>query len=165
VYTFSGYFFGSFPPGKFFATRVAGLVVKHMLIAHERAYKLIKSLPGASCRPECRPTDQALSPPCVLCLGTLARQSPCPENARVSPPAGGADSEVGIVHNEMRFEIFQGDSISRYAPHCRILVPIFDKCWGNEVCMRAPCRLQCSHPLDDTVFPCNHSAGRWAGEC
>lgn len=41
------------------------------------------------------------------------------------------------MHNEMRFEIFQGDSISRYAPHCRILVPIFDKCWGNEARMHA----------------------------
>lgn len=46
MYTFSGYFFGSFPPGRFFATRLAGVVVKHMLIAHERAYNLIKSLPG-----------------------------------------------------------------------------------------------------------------------
>lgn len=43
------------------------------------------------------------------------------------------------MHNEMRFEIFQGDSISRYAPHCRILVPIFDKCWGNEVRSHAAC--------------------------
>lgn len=50
--------------------------------------------------------------------------------------AGGSESEVGLVHNEMRFEIFMGDRISRYAPHCRILVPIFDKCWGNEVGLR-----------------------------
>ena len=37
------------------------------------------------------------------------------------------------MHNEMRFEWFRGDSLTRYAPHARILVPIFDKCWGNEV--------------------------------
>jgi beta-glucosidase len=67
VYTFSGYFFGSFPPGKFFATRVAGLVVKHMLIAHERAYKLIKSLPGASCHLKCKSTDQGRSPSRTYC--------------------------------------------------------------------------------------------------
>ena len=47
VFAFSGYVFGSFPPGKFFATQVAGLVVKHMLLAHDKAYYLIKSLPGA----------------------------------------------------------------------------------------------------------------------
>lgn len=39
------------------ATRLAGLVVKHMLIAHTKAYHLIKSLPGARRRalhpPEC----------------------------------------------------------------------------------------------------------------
>ena len=47
VFAFSGYVFGSFPPGKFLATQLAGLVVKHMLIAHDKAYHLIKSLPGA----------------------------------------------------------------------------------------------------------------------
>lgn len=46
VFAFSGYVFGSFPPGRIMATRVAGLVVKHMLIAHTKAYNLIKSLPG-----------------------------------------------------------------------------------------------------------------------
>jgi beta-glucosidase/6-phospho-beta-glucosidase/beta-galactosidase len=90
VFAFSGYFFGSFPPGKFFATRIAGRVVKHMLIAHSRAYDLIKRLPG------------------------------------------GAESEVGLVHNEMRFEWYRGDGITRWAPHARILLPIFDTCWGND---------------------------------
>lgn len=47
VFAFSGYVYGSFPPGRIMATRVAGLVVKHMLIAHTKAYHLIKSLPGA----------------------------------------------------------------------------------------------------------------------
>lgn len=47
--------------------------------------------------------------------------------------AGGGESEVGLVHNEMRFEWFRGDLVTRWAPHCRILVPMFDKCWGNEV--------------------------------
>ena len=139
MYTFSGYFFGSFPPGKFFATRVAGLVVKHMLIAHERAYKLIKSLPGASCCPRCKVSDQGRSPVCVLCLLPLPDNPLFRNEQSRSQCAGGAESEVGIVHNEMRFEIFQGDSISRYAPHCRILVPIFDKCWGNEVRSHAAC--------------------------
>ena len=48
VFAFSGYILGSFPPGRFLATQLAGLVVKHMLIAHDKAYHLIKSLPGAS---------------------------------------------------------------------------------------------------------------------
>ena len=51
VFAFSGYVFGSFPPGRFMATRTAGLVVKHMLIAHTEAYNLIKSLPGMRLRP------------------------------------------------------------------------------------------------------------------
>ena len=49
VFAFSGYVFASFPPGKFLATQLAGLVVKHMLIGHDKAYHLIKSLPGAAC--------------------------------------------------------------------------------------------------------------------
>ena len=80
--------------------------------------------------------------------------------------AGGAESEVGIVHNEMRFEIFQGDSISRYAPHCRILVPIFDKCWGNEVRMHTYCQLRCNchRPHEEGPAPaCNHNAHHRAG--
>lgn len=46
VFAFSGYIYGTFCPGKFFATHLAGLVVKHMLIAHTDAYKAIKALPG-----------------------------------------------------------------------------------------------------------------------
>jgi beta-glucosidase/6-phospho-beta-glucosidase/beta-galactosidase len=46
VYTFSGYCMGSFPPGKHFHFRLAGHVLKHLMIAHRDAYKLIKSLPG-----------------------------------------------------------------------------------------------------------------------
>ena len=48
MFVFSGYVFGSFPPGKFLQLHLAGVVVKHMLIAHDKAYHLIKSLPGAS---------------------------------------------------------------------------------------------------------------------
>ncbi len=48
---------------------------------------------------------------------------------------------MGLVHNEMRFEWYKGDSITRWAPHARILLPIFDTCWGNEV--RARERLSC----------------------
>lgn len=55
--------------------------------------------------------------------------------------AGGRESEVGLVHNEMRFEWYKGDSITRWAPHARILLPIFDTCWGNDV--RARERLSC----------------------
>lgn len=40
---------------------------------------------------------------------------------------------MGLVHNEMRFEWFRGDWITRFAPHARILVPIFDAMWGNVV--------------------------------
>ena len=47
VYTFSGYCMGSFPPGKHLHFGLAGKVLKHMLIAHTEAYKLIKSMPGA----------------------------------------------------------------------------------------------------------------------
>ena len=46
VYTFSGYCMGSFPPGKHFAFGLAGRVLKHMMICHSEAYKLIKGLPG-----------------------------------------------------------------------------------------------------------------------
>jgi hypothetical protein len=130
VYTFSGYFFGSFPPGKFFATRIAGLVVKHMLIAHERAYELIKKLPGALAG-----YLEAEVKGSVLCsfIGLSTLRHALVHTWLPCFTTGGMDSEVGLVHNEMRFEIFQGDRISKYAPHCRILVPIFDKCWGNEV--------------------------------
>ena len=61
VFAFSGYVFGSFPPGKFLATQLAGLVVKHMLIAHDKAYHLIKSLPSASPEPSIMITDQCLA--------------------------------------------------------------------------------------------------------
>ena len=37
------------------------------------------------------------------------------------------------MHNEMRFEWFRGDCVTRWAPHVRFLIPIFDTCWGNEV--------------------------------
>lgn len=84
VYTFSGYFFGSFPPGKFFATRIAGLVVKHMLIAHERAYKLIKSLPGAPCCPECRVPESELVLLMRLVHGFLAGQLLTPSVCKTS---------------------------------------------------------------------------------
>ncbi len=47
VYTFSGYCMGGFPPGRVLALRTAGRVLKHMLIAHADAYRLIKSMPGA----------------------------------------------------------------------------------------------------------------------
>ena len=76
VYTFSGYFFGSFPPGKFFATRIAGLVVKHMLIAHERAYKLIKSLPGASAAPHVKRRIRG-GPLHACCTCHLCRTTSC----------------------------------------------------------------------------------------
>ena len=46
MYTFSGYCMGSFPPGKHLHFGLAGKVLKHMLICHSEAYKLIKSLPG-----------------------------------------------------------------------------------------------------------------------
>ena len=46
MYTFSGYCMGSFPPGKHFHFGLAGRVLKHMMICHSEAYKLIKSLPG-----------------------------------------------------------------------------------------------------------------------
>lgn len=46
VYTFSGYCMGSFPPGKHFHFGLAGRVLKHMMICHSEAYKLIKGLPG-----------------------------------------------------------------------------------------------------------------------
>ena len=46
VYTFSGYCMGSFPPGKHLHFGLAGTVLKHMLICHTEAYKLIKSMPG-----------------------------------------------------------------------------------------------------------------------
>ena len=46
VYTFSGYCMGSFPPGKHFHFGLAGRVMKHMMICHSEAYKLIKGLPG-----------------------------------------------------------------------------------------------------------------------
>lgn len=32
----------------------------------------------------------------------------------------------------MRFEWFRGDVLTRFAPHARILIPIFDAMWGNE---------------------------------
>ena len=47
VYTFSGYCMGGFPPAKAMHLRTAGRVLKHMLIAHTDAYRLIKGLPGA----------------------------------------------------------------------------------------------------------------------
>lgn len=47
VYTFSGYCMGSFPPGKHFHFGLAGRVLKHLMICHTEAYKLIKSMPGA----------------------------------------------------------------------------------------------------------------------
>ncbi|BDA42798.1 6-phospho-beta-galactosidase [Coccomyxa sp. Obi] len=46
VYTFSGYCMGSFPPGKHFHFGLAGRVLKHLMISHTEAYKLIKSMPG-----------------------------------------------------------------------------------------------------------------------
>ena len=46
MYTFSGYCMGSFPPGKHFHFGLAGRVMKHMMICHSEAYKLIKGLPG-----------------------------------------------------------------------------------------------------------------------
>ena len=48
VYTFSGYCMGSFPPGKHLHFGLAGRVLKHMLICHTEAYKLIKSMPGVN---------------------------------------------------------------------------------------------------------------------
>ncbi len=47
VYTFSGYCMGGFPPGRALRLRTAGRVLKHMLIAHADAYRLIKAMPGA----------------------------------------------------------------------------------------------------------------------
>lgn len=47
VYTFSGYCMGGFPPAKAMHLRTAGRVLKHMLIAHTDAYRLIKGMPGA----------------------------------------------------------------------------------------------------------------------
>ncbi|KAK9824973.1 hypothetical protein WJX81_001475 [Elliptochloris bilobata] len=46
VYTFSGYCMGGFPPAKAMHLRTAGRVLKHMLIAHTDAYRLIKGMPG-----------------------------------------------------------------------------------------------------------------------
>jgi Glycosyl hydrolase family 1 len=46
VYAFSGYVYGTFPPGKIARTHLAGVVVRNMLAAHTRVYQLIKSLPG-----------------------------------------------------------------------------------------------------------------------
>ena len=48
VYTFSGYCMGGFPPAKVMRLRTAGRVLKHMLIAHTDAYRLIKAMPGAA---------------------------------------------------------------------------------------------------------------------
>lgn len=90
VYTFSGYFFGTFPPGKVMRTHLGGIVVKHMLMAHCRAYNIMKGLPG------------------------------------------GSDTEVGLVHNQMPFQWYRGDWVTRFCPHVRILVPIFNAMWGNK---------------------------------
>ena len=46
VYTFSGYCMGGFPPAKAMHLHTAGRVLKHMLIAHTDAYRLIKGMPG-----------------------------------------------------------------------------------------------------------------------
>ena len=39
-------------------------------------------------------------------------------------PAGGAESEVGLVHNFMRFEQFKGNLLSRFSPLTYIMTKV-----------------------------------------
>ncbi len=46
---------------------------------------------------------------------------PRPPNLLHSSCAGGHLSEVGLVHNEMRFEAYRGDFLTKFAVHTHIL--------------------------------------------
>ena len=75
VYTFSGYCMGGFPPAKAMHLRTAGRVLKHMLIAHTDAYRLIKSMPGAR---SCTHVTSTLVRPlhvCHICCAMITHYS------------------------------------------------------------------------------------------
>ena len=38
--------------------------------------------------------------------------------------AGGSESEVGLVHNFMRFEAFKGDILTRFAPWAHLIIRV-----------------------------------------
>ena len=134
--------YGTFPPGKFLATRLAGLVVKHMLIAHTRAYHLIKSLPGTPPPPFSSPKPleggcgarqgvPPRTPSTCKSLPSTCLPPSLPQDQNdvthrwpADPPAGGAESEVGLVHNYMRYETLKGDLLTRFAPHTHFIVQV-----------------------------------------
>lgn len=54
--------------------------------------------------------------------------------------------------SQMPFEWFRGDYLTRFAPHVRILIPIFDAMWGNKVRTLHPASL--AHAVNRALAVC-----------